>query len=165
MGTTNRLGRIAVALSSAAVVLAFVVGPAGAASPTDVRIVSHMHFNPDGPNTGDFVATGSAVDDGLICPSGSVIDTRLIFAGSQSGRGAQIPVRKTFTCDDASGTIFVKIQVHLDFASSTETFSWVILGGTGVYATLHGSGQGSTVGDGTDPQTGNFNRYVGFLVD
>jgi hypothetical protein len=124
-----------------------------------------MTFNPDGPNTGDFVATGGAVDDSLICASGSVIDTRLIFAGSQSGRGAQIPVRKTFTCDDASGTIFVKIQVHLDFASSTETFSWVILGGTGAYEKLRGSGEGSTVGDGSDPQTGNVNSYDGFLVD
>ena len=164
MGHMHRLGRLAVALATAAVALALVVGPAGAASPTDVRIVSHMQFNPNGPNTGDFVATGSAVDDGLICASGSVLDTRLIFAGAQSGRGAQIPVRKTFTCDDASGTIDVQIQVHLDFASSTETFSWVILGGTGAYDRLKGSGQGSTVSDGTVPQTGNFNIYTGFLV-
>jgi hypothetical protein len=138
--------------------------PVAAAPPSAVTIVSHMNFNPDGFNFGTFTASGPAVDDGLICASGTVDDTRLIFAGGQSNRGAQIPVRKTFTCDDASGQIFVKIQVHLDFATSTETFSWVILGGTGDYADLNGSGQGTTVSDGSDPQTGNFNTYTGFLV-
>ena len=59
----------------------------------------------------------------------------------------------------------MKIQFPLDFATSTETFSWVILGGTGDFADLHGSGQGTTVSDGSDPQTGNFNTYDGFVVD
>ena len=102
---------------------------------------------------------------GLICESGTVEDTRLIFAGFQSPTGRiQIPVRKTFTCDDGSGEIFIKIQVHLDLNTQTETFSWVVLGGTGDYSDLHGSGGGTTVGDGSDPQTGNFNNYVGFLI-
>jgi hypothetical protein len=29
---------------------------------------------------------------------------------------------------------------------------------------VSGSGLGSTVGDGSDPQTGNINTYLGFLV-
>lgn len=123
-----------------------------------------MTFNPDGFNFGTFEASGSAVDNGTICDSGTVDDTRIIFVGFQSGRGAQIPVRKTFTCDDGSGTFFVKIQVHLDFESSTETFSWVTLGGTGDYAHLKGSGSGSTVSEGSDPQTGNINTYDGFVI-
>jgi hypothetical protein len=138
--------------------------PVAAKGPTDVSIISHMTFNPDGFNFGTFDASGAAVDQGLICASGTVDDTRLIFAGGQSGRGAQIPVRKTFTCADGSGQLFVKIQVHLDFATSTESFSWVILGGTGAYGSVSGSGQGSTVSDGSDPQTGNFNLYDGFLL-
>jgi len=138
--------------------------PVAANGPTDVSIISHMSFNPDGFNFGTFDASGAAVDQGLICASGTVDDTRLIFAGGQSGRGAQIPVRKTFTCADGSGELFVKIQVHLDFATSTESFSWVILGGTGAYGSVSGSGQGSTVSDGSDPQTGNFNLYDGFLL-
>jgi hypothetical protein len=101
---------------------------------------------------------------GTICASGTVDDTRIIFAGFQSGRGAQIPVRKTFTCADGSGTFFVKIQVHLDFESATESFSWVVMGGTGDHSNLRGSGDGSTVSDGSDPQTGNCNTYVGFVV-
>jgi hypothetical protein len=155
---------ISVVAALATVLAVTVASPVAAASPSGVTIVSHMNFNPDGFNFGDFVASGPAVDQGLICASGSVDDTRLIFAGGQSNRGAQIPVRKTFTCDDGSGEIFVQIQVHLDFATSTETFSWVILGGTGEYAGLSGSGLGSTVSDGSDPQTGNFNTYTGFVV-
>jgi hypothetical protein len=150
------------ALVGATVLVA--AAPVAAQGPTDVTIVSHMTFNPDGFNFGTFDASGPAVDEGLICASGTVDDTRLIFAGSQSNRGAQIPVRKTFTCADGSGQIFVKIQVHLDFATSTESFTWVILGGTGAYASVNGSGDGSTVSDGSDPQTGNFNTYDGFLL-
>jgi hypothetical protein len=150
------------ALTTALAIMA--ATPVAAGAPSDVTIVSHMNFNQNGFNYGDFRASGAAVDQGLMCASGTVDDTRLIFAGSQSTRGAQIPVRKTFTCDDGSGQIFIQILVHLDFATSTETFSWAILGGTGAYGGLNGSGQGSTVSDGSDPQTGNFNTYTGFIV-
>ena len=116
--------------------------PAAAATPVAVEIVSHMDFNQEGGfNTGDFEASGPAVDQGLICESGTVEDTRLILAGSRVRVGKiQIPVRKTFTCDDGSGEIFIKIQVHLDLNTQTETFSWVVLGGTGDYSDLRGSG-------------------------
>ena len=53
--------------------------------------------------------------------------------------------------------------MHLNLNTQTETFSWVVLGGTGDYAALHGSGQGTTV-PGSEPQTGNFNNYAGFLI-
>jgi len=161
------MNRMIRSISIAALVGATVLvaaAPVAAHGPTDVTIVSHMTFNPDGFNFGTFDASGPAVDRGLICASGTVDDTRLIFAGSQSNRGAQIPVRKTFTCADGSGQVFVKIQVHLDFATSTESFTWVILGGTGAYGSVNGSGDGSTVSDGSDPQTGNFNTYDGFLL-
>jgi hypothetical protein len=156
--------RISIVVTLALLAMMIAAVPAVAAAPRDVTIVSPMTFNPDGFNFGTFEASGPAVDDGLVCASGTVDDTRLIFAGFQSDRGAQIPVRKTFTCDDG-GSFFVQIQVHLDFATSTETFSWVILGGTGAYANLHGSGSGSTVSDGSDPQTGNINTYIGFLLN
>ena len=151
---------------AASVGLLAAVSPAAAAQPVAVEIVSHMDFNQEGGfNTGDFAASGLAVEEGLICESGTVEDTRLILAGFQSPTGRiQIPVRKTFTCDDDSGEIFIKIQVHLNLNTQTETFSWVVLGGTGDYSNLQGSGQGTTVGDGSDPQTGNFNTYTGFLI-
>ena len=164
MRTSDRRARALVAMLAATIAVITVVAPVAAAAPQQVEIVSHMNFNPDGFNFGTFEASGAAVDDGTICASGTVDDTGIIFVGFQSGRGAQIPVRKTFTCDDGSGTFFVKIQVHLDFASSTESFTWVVLGGTGDHSHLRGSGDGSTVSDGSDPQTGNFNTYVGFMI-
>jgi hypothetical protein len=155
---------IVLAVVASLALLLGLTAPVAAASLEQVTIVSPMTFNPDGFNFGTFDASGSAVDEGLICESGTVDDTRVIFAGFQSERGAQIPVRKTFTCDDGSGTFFVKIQVHLDFATATESFSWVVQGGTGAYEHLRGEGHGSTVSDGSDPQTGNINTYVGFLI-
>jgi len=163
MRTSSRPVRGTVAILAAAMALVSVIGPVAAGSPQQVEIVSHMNFNPDGPNFGDFTATGDAVGSGLVCGSGSVVDTGIVFGGFQSGRSAQILVRKTFTCADGSGTFFVKIQVHLDFETSTEVFTWVVMGGTGDYENLRGSGDGSTVSDGSDPQTGNFNTYVGGL--
>jgi hypothetical protein len=163
MRTSSRPARAIVAILAATLALISVLGPVAAGTPQQVQIVSHMNFNPDGPNFGDFTASGSAVDSGLVCASGTVLDTGIVFGGFQSGRGAQILVRKTFTCADGSGTFFVKIQVHLDFETATESFTWVVLGGTGDYESLRGGGDGSTVSDGSDPQTGNFNTYVGGL--
>jgi hypothetical protein len=163
--TSNRRVFAVVGIVGTCAAFSSLASPVAAASPQPVSIISPMSFNPDGFNSGTFEASGSAVDAGLICESGTVDDTRIIFAGWQSRWGAQIPVRKTFTCDDDSGTFFVKIQVHLDFATATESISWVVQGGTGAYEDLRGSGGGSTVSDGSDPQTGNINTYVGFLVD
>ena len=164
MRTTGRRARALVAALAGTIAVVAMVAPVAAAAPQQVEIVSHMNFNPDGFNFGTFEASGIAADNGTICGSGTVDDTRIIFAGFQSGRGAQIPVRKTFTCGDGSGTFFVKIQVHLDFESATESFTWVVLGGTGDYQHLKGSGGGSTVSDGSDPQTGNINTYEGFVI-
>ena len=147
---------------AALIVATVAVAPVAAGSPQAVSITSPMHFNQDAFNTGTFTAEGDAADDGLICESGDVVDTRIILAGGQSNRGLQIPVRKTFSCPD--GDLFIKIQVHLDFATATETFSWVVLGGTGAYDGVRGSGSGTTIPDGSDPQTGNINTYTGFLL-
>ena len=158
----NRPVRSIVAMALVGALAVVAATPVAANGAADVTIVSHMTFNPNDFNTGTFVASGPAVDEGLICASGTVVDTRLILAGEQSNRSIQIPVRKTFTCPD--GQLFIKIQVHLDLATSTESFSWVVLGGTGAYGSVSGGGQGTTVGDGSDPQTGNINTYLGFLL-
>jgi hypothetical protein len=164
MRTPHR-SRTPLGLLVAALVALATVTPAAAAAPTTVHIVSPMHFNEGTFNTGTFSASGAAVDDGSLCASGTVRDTHILLAGGQSNRKLQIPVRKDFICADGSGTFHVKIQVHLDFATSTETFSWVVMGGTDGYARLRGSGSGSTVSDGSVPQTGNINTYDGFVID
>jgi len=142
----------------AAMVVSADVAVAGNGPPTQVKIVSNILFNPNGFNTGDFVTSGPA-SGGLICASGTLVDTSLIFVGYQGGQGFQVQVRKTFTCADGSGTFFVKLEVHGQF-NGTETFSWVVQRGTGNYRSLRGSGNGSTV----PTDTGNINTYVGFLT-
>ena len=153
--------RPVIAAVAALLVLVAVAAPAGAASPEGVTIVSNVTFNPDGPNFGDFVATGEAVDSGTICPSGTFVDTSLLITGFQSDRGRiQVQVVKELTCADGSGTIIVKLQIQANFETGIESFTWVVLGGTGDYDSLRGGGSGSSV-----PRLGgNINTYQGFLL-
>ncbi|TMF36056.1 MAG: hypothetical protein E6I26_09000 [Chloroflexi bacterium] len=157
----HRAPTIVAALVAVLTLLA-IAAPIAAASPQGVTIVSHVTFNPDGPNYGDFTAAGDAVDSGLICPSGTFVDTAIRFAGYQSNRGmVQLLVVKEFTCGDGSGTFVVKIQIQANFDTGIESFTWVVLGGTGDYGSLHGAGTGSTV---PNAPIGNINTYVGFLL-
>jgi len=163
MPIMNRRNHAIVAILAAILVLMAIGGPVGAASPKSVTIVSHVTFNPDGPNYGDFVATGSAVDSGVICASGTFVDIGLRFAGFQRDRGiVQLLVVKEFTCDDGTGTFAVKLQIQANFDTGIESFTWVVLGGTGAYESLHGSGIGSTV---PNAPIGNINTYEGFLLN
>ena len=151
------------AVLGATLALAAVTAPVTAASPQSVAIVSNVTFNPDGPNYGDFATSGSATDRGLICPSGTFVDIGLRFAGFQSDRGmVQLQVIKEFTCDDGSGTFVAKLQIHANFDTGIESFTWVVLDGTGDYASLRGARSGSTV---PNPPVGNINTYEGFLLN
>ena len=143
--------------------LAATSAPVAAASPQTVTIVSNVTFNPDGPNYGDFVTSGTATDGGLICPSGTFVDVGIRFAGYQSDRGmVQLQVLKEFTCDDGSGTFVAKLQIQANFDTGIESFTWVVLNGTGDYASLRGAGTGSTV---PNAPVGNVNTYEGFLLN
>ena len=162
MPIMSRRTHAIVAMLAAILALTAIAGPVGAASPQSVTIVSHVTFNPDGPNYGDFVATGNAVDSDVICPSGTFVDIGLRFAGYQSNRGiVQLQVVKEFTCNDGTGTFVVKLQIQANFDTGIESFTWVVLGGTGAYGSLHGSGSGSTV---PNAPIGNINTYSGILV-
>lgn len=161
MRTTRHRARAAIALLASALALGVFIGPVTAATPQQVTIVSNVTFNPDGPNYGDFLASGPAVESGLICERGTFVDTGIRFAGYQSDRGiVQLQVGKEFTCADG-GTFAVKLQIQANFDTGIESFSWVAKGGTGDYGALRGSGSGSTV---PNPPTGNVNTYEGFLV-
>jgi hypothetical protein len=161
MKVLGRWRAAAVVIATVATTLS-VAGPALAAPPQALTIVSHVTFNPDGPNFGDFTATGAAVDAGAMCASGTFVDLGIRFAGFQSGRDdVQLQVVKEFTCDDGSGTFVVKMQIQANFATGIESFSWVVLDGTGDYAGLRGSGSGSTV---PNAPIGNINTFVGFVL-
>lgn len=120
------------------------MGVLTAVAPVSATTPSAVHF--DVPTVigavNNFTASGGAVDEGLICPTGQVIDLISMPAGFQSGIGGNFLIVKEFVCDDGSGSFAVKLQVRLDFRRGTDTFSWVIFGGTSDYADLHGSGSG-----------------------
>jgi hypothetical protein len=163
MPIMSRRTHAIVAMLAAILALTAIAGRVGAASPQGVTIVSHVTFNPDGPNYGDFVATGDAVDSGVICPDGTFVDIGLRFAGYQSDRGiVQLQVVKEFTCNDGTGTFVAKLQIQANFDTGIETFTWVVLGGTGAYGSLRGGGSGSTV---PNAPIGNINTYEGFLLN
>ncbi len=138
----RRLVVLAVAL---AVAMAMAL-PAGATPPSAVTIEVDTLF----AGTGTFTATGPAVDDGVVCATGETFD---VF-GKVSGmgkKGVNIQVVKEFTCDDDSGSFFVKLQVKVFFAGPVlSSFNWVVTEGDGAYEDLHGSGSG----DGLPPNTG-----------
>jgi hypothetical protein len=125
-----------------------------------VTIVSDVTFVEGGPNIGSFTTSGDAADSGLICPAGSFEDTGIRFAGGEARTGSvQLQVFTAFTCDDDSGTFDVKMQIQANFDTGTETFTWVVTGGSGDYSSPLGGGSGSTV-----PRPGgNTNTYVGML--
>jgi len=163
---TQHRARAILGVLAASMALVVVAGPVAAASPQSATIVSHVTFNPDGPNFGGFSISGKAADSHLVCASGSFVDTGIQFAGYQSDRAGrtvvQLQVAKTFTCGDGTGSFFVKMQIQADFNTGLETFTWVVQGGTDAYTNLRGSGSGSTVRD--EDGNGNTNTFTGFLV-
>ena len=128
----------------AILLLALSVVPGAAASPpvgVEFEVTTTFPAPPDlFPSFGPFVATGPAVDDGIMCPTGETIDVFGKTSGSQSGRGTNWQVVKRFTCDDGSGDFLVKLQVRDDWKGTN--FNWVIVGGSGDYERLRGTGKG-----------------------
>jgi len=116
------------------------VTPGAASSPPlDVKIVAPTIFQNGGPSIGTFVATGPAVDNGLICPKGKTIDVGAFASGWQSGQGVNYHVLKEFTCDDGTGTFVMKLEVRVDFRG--DNANWMVFSGTGDYVKLHGTGK------------------------
>jgi hypothetical protein len=128
--------------------LAAVTGaPVAAASPPQaVHIEVKTSFDPNTDlSGGPFTASGPAVDAGLVCAAGDATDVapgKVAAWQSPAGRGINIQIVKQFACDGDGPTFLVKLQVRLDFANGTDSFQWVVVGGSGAYANLHGSGSG-----------------------
>ena len=160
MRKPDRRAHSIVAVSAAILVLMAFVAPVSASSLKQVTIVSNVTFNPDGPNYGDFTATGKAADSGLICKHGTFVDTFLWISDREYPDGlVRLVVRKAFNCDGGSGTFSGTLAIKADFDTGIESFVWVVQGESGRYRSLRGGGLGSTVPTGT----GNINTYQGFL--
>jgi hypothetical protein len=158
MRLSPRSRAVAVVVATSLALGAAVAPVAAVPLPQPVTIVSPMAGEgfPFVPNDGTFGATGPAVGRGLICPSGAVLDTGYQFTWPRGQ--LQFKVDKQLTCDDGSGRIFVRLDIHA-LEGGGETFAWVVTGGTGRYARLHGGGQGST----EPADIGVINTYAGHL--
>jgi hypothetical protein len=129
-----------------AILIVMPLTPAGATPPVDLEIENHLTFSdiPSGevPFTGEgpFVATGSAVEAGLVCPSGEslVVDWRQT-AFQPPTEWVNFHVITEFTCDDGSGVFYIQLQVRAD--QKGDNANWRIAGGTGVYERLRGTGK------------------------
>ena len=146
---------------SAVFLLAFAAVPVAATTPLDVEFAVTTTGPEGGPTGGPFVASGPAVDAGLVCPTGTTIDVGAKAAGFQSQAGVNLLVVKAFDCDDLSGSFIVKLQVRLD--SRGDNFAWVVVNGDGAYARLRGAGDGYGIPFGTGPDVGVDDFYLGAL--
>jgi hypothetical protein len=133
-------------LLAAALCLAFAAPAAAAGPPLAVHIEVQTSFDEDtNLSGGPFIASGPAVDVGLICARGDATDIapgKVAAWRSPVGRGLNIQIVKQFTCAGNGATFLVKLQVRLDFAKGADDFYWVVVGGTGAYAGLQGAGSG-----------------------
>ena len=135
----------------AALIAMLALAPAAAATPP-----------PPGAITGEATLEPDAVDPvaatgGVVCAAGSVSTPFAKLVGFQSDTHAQILIVKHFVCPD--GTFDLLLRVTLDFATGDTVGSWSVLGGSGAYAGLHGSGK--LTGDGGE--TSILDVYTGKL--
>ncbi len=114
-------------LIGVSMLLALAVSPVRGAAATPLMIDAHTGF--DGPAT--FTATG--LPD---CSDGTLSqDVRVV------GRGAALmfDVHTMFTCTDG-GSFDVHIHASVRPCDPQDRGSWVITGGTGILAGMHGAG-------------------------
>lgn len=131
------------------------VVPAGATPPGDVSIENHI------ADVNDPAPTPFTSSNEIICSAGEV-ETVGFKAAGNSPKGVNFQVIKLFTCDD--GEFVIKLQVRLPFEPPFNTsFNWVVLGGTGAYERLRGSGSGIGVNCGFDCVTDMYEG--GFHID
>jgi hypothetical protein len=121
------------------VILLLLVTPAAASPPLGVVIEAEVRGLGSGPWTGPFTATGQAVDDGLMCPSGTTLSTWHRTSGG--GPYTNIQVAYLFTCADLSGDFTVFLTARFGGDLEWSTGAWRVIGGSGDYEGLHGSGK------------------------
>lgn len=118
--------------------LVFTVSCVSAAPPLSIHIEVDEWISIGGVEP--FVASGLAVDDGLVCATGTVEDLSITSTDIPFIPYTIVWAHKYFECDDMSGTFDIKMVVKLDNATHFTTARWRVVGGTGNYADLRGTG-------------------------
>ncbi|UCF09744.1 MAG: hypothetical protein JSW65_06705 [Candidatus Bipolaricaulota bacterium] len=134
--------------------------PALAARPLRVHIEVPTAL-PTGSTPDPFIASGPAVDRGLLCATGDVYTGPISWRPIGGSSLALLSMVKTFECDDGSGTFDVNLVVVLDLSTGVTRGSWRVIGGTGSYASL--SGWGRLKGIPTNPGVVVLDLYDGML--
>ncbi len=126
------------ALLLAFVLLAMNVSLVFAAQPLAIHIevLEYLDFCFNEP----FTASGPAVDDGIVCASGTVVDLD-IKTKTFRPLYKRLWITKRFYCGDASGTFDVDMVVRLHEITGFTTAHWKVVDGTGDYVKLHGNGK------------------------
>jgi len=145
-------------LAIAIIIIVLPVFTVLAVPPLDVHIEADEVI---GPGSDPFIASGPAVDAGIMCPNGDVTDVSASVSGPPNGTFRILRVHKHFVCADGSGTFDIKMVVRLDLITSWTTARWNLIGGTGAYAGLHGTG--SLIGIPDVPNTSIYDIYDGKL--
>ena len=143
-----------------AVLACLALAAAPAANAQEPTIVTDITFPEEGEPFGTFTASAP------LCPSGTFVDEFVGGGGNFRGPNPTFfhssTVLKHFTCADGSGTF--TILFHPQFTPATppdceEAGPFAVVGGTGAYSQLRGSGDFCVFpeGDGfTETFTGSF---------
>lgn len=106
-----------------------------------------------------FNASGPAVNNNVVCTTGTVSDGNVSQSGSTQGAYSHFDVLKKFDCADGSGTFDIELKVKLENATGNTTASWKLANGTGNYANING--EGNLVGTAIVQGTSIFDVYDG----
>ena len=127
-----RARTLTAAVATACVGVAAIAPAAGLATPPDPVVIDlDLHFTSPTTTAGTFASTGAVDAAGT---------------ASQTLRFSDSTVHGVQTMTSPEGTITIRFQ-SINTATGPATFDtagrWVIVGGTGAYADLHGTGSGS----------------------
>jgi hypothetical protein len=139
-------------------VLALVYAPTVGATPASgVTIHTHLFVSPLPPH-GTFTASLP------VCPSGTFMDEEKTVGGAFTGAQTSLFVAtivKHFTCGDGSGTFDIQFHPHFQTLGSQSGGPWNVVGGSGAYTSMHGTGDfaivflpGSFLVEGSETFTG-----------
>ncbi len=101
----------------------------------------HMEVHEIINGTGEtFYASGPAVDAGVICPTGTQTDLINNTFGPPKGDYRFLYIVKSFSCEDGTGTFFIKMRVKLELTTGNTTARWYFTDGSGAYNHIRGHG-------------------------
>lgn len=126
------------ALLTLAMALALTASIAFASAPPEVHIEVDEVIGTSGET---FMASGTAVDYGPMCPTGTVDDLSIASSGPPGGAFINLRVLKEFHCADGSGSFQIRLNIRLDLGTSETTARWRVVSGTGDYVNLWGVGE------------------------